>query len=102
MKYIEFQKKVEAMGFKVFFNFNGWVSVYNRHGDKLGTVYSTVPYDFHLPLQYLVSDQWGGETKRCFLDKLIVQLSSTEINNRGRMPIKKTNPDNDYLAFAMD
>lgn len=53
MKYIEFQKKVEAMGFKVFFNANGWVEVQNQQGEWLGTVYETVPYDFQLPVQDL-------------------------------------------------
>lgn len=102
MKYIEFQKKVEAMGFKAFFNANGWVEVQNQQGDSLGTVYATIPYDFHLTLQYLADDVWGGEVKRCFLDKLIVELASTKISNRGRMPIKKMDPDDDYLAFAMN
>ncbi|EEU31069.1 hypothetical protein HMPREF0501_00474 [Limosilactobacillus coleohominis 101-4-CHN] len=86
MKYIEFQKKVEAMGFKVIFNENGWVQVQNQQGQWLGTVYATVPYDLQLCIQDLF-DFWGGEIKRCFLDKLIVQLASTEISNRGRMPI---------------
>ena len=101
MKYIEFQKKVEAMGFEVFFNANGWVKVQNKQGEWLGTVYATVPYDFQLPVQDL-EDLWGGETKRCFLDMLIVELASTKIKNRGKMPIKKMNPDYDYLAFVMD
>lgn len=86
MKYIEFQKKVEAMGFKVIFNENGWVQVQNQQGQWLGTVYATVPYDLQLWIQDLF-DVWGGEIKRCFLDKLIVQLVSTKISNRGRMPI---------------
>lgn len=102
MKYIEFQKKVEAMGFKVFFNANGWIEVQNQQGKWLGTVYATVPYDFRLVLQRSSDDLWGGETKRCFLDEFIIQLASTKISNRGRMPIRKVNPDNDYLAFAMD
>lgn len=88
MKYSEFKAKVEALGYLVAFESYGVTKVMNKSGDWLASDFGITPYNFMINLYYDNMDLWGSEAKRCFLSALVIQLTSTEIKNRGKLPIE--------------
>lgn len=90
MKYTEFVAKAEALGFiATFGDYGSFIKVLNKRGARIGTVYGILDYDFDLPLQDQDLSLWGSNAKRRLINQYIMQLASTEIKNRGKMPIKE-------------
>ncbi|WP_251548304.1 hypothetical protein [Limosilactobacillus caecicola] len=89
MKYKYFKYKVEAMGFVVNFKPFGATEVRNKQGQWLASVWGQVPYNFMINQDYWDMKLWGSEEKRRLLCPLVMQLASTEINNRGRFPVSE-------------
>lgn len=87
MTYDDFCKQVADKGFLVTITQFGTVQVKNKQDTLLANVFGTKVYDFDTWIAAFPED-FGGEEKRLWLVKKVIELAATKISDRRSYPAK--------------